>query len=176
MSSPDLVRLAVVQRPHGLKGELKVELTCAGVDRLLSCADLLLAAPGSEPRPVKVTMGFERPDGTAVVRLAEVTDRDAAERLRGAFLAVPEGRQAPAPEGSFLLHDLLGCRVVDGKGLELGVVTELMETPANWVYVVRREGRELLIPAVKSMVRKVDLTSRRIVVDWPGEIDADHAH
>jgi len=176
LSSPDLVVLAVAQRPHGLKGELKVELSCSGIDRLLSCRDLLLVPPGGEARPVRVEMAFTRPDGTAVVRLDVVKDREAAEKLRGAVLAVPAGREAPAPEGSFLIHDLVGCRVVDPQGVELGILSEVMETPANWVYAVRREGRELLIPAVKSMVRKVDLASRRIVVDWPGVIDADNAH
>jgi 16S rRNA processing protein RimM len=175
LSNPDLVVLALVQRPHGLKGELKVELSCSGIDRLLTCRDLLLVPVGAEPRPAVVEMAFTRPDGTAVVRLADVKGREEAEGLRGATLAVPAGREAPAPEGSFLVHDLVGCRVVDVRGAEMGVVEELMETPANWVYVVRREGRELLIPAVRSMVRKVDLGSKRIVVDWPGEIDADHA-
>jgi 16S rRNA processing protein RimM len=175
LSNPELVVLAVVLKPHGLKGELKVELTCSGIDRLLSCTDLLLVPPGGEPKPVKAEMAFPHTDGSAVVRLGEVKGRDAAEKLRGAKLAVPAGREAPAPEGSFLIHDLVGCRVMTPEGSDLGILEAVIETPANWVYAVRREGKELLIPAVKSMVRKVDLGKKRIVVDWPGEIDADNA-
>lgn len=174
-SGSDLVVLAVVDRPHGLKGELKVSLLCSGIDRLLSCPDLLLAAEGKDPVPVKAEMAFARPDGTAVVRLSGVGGRDAAESLRGARLAVPSGKEAPAPEGSFYVHDLRGCRVVDSKGEELGVLEDVLDVPANAVYVVRGKGREILIPAVKSMVRKVDLKSRRVVVDWHGEVDADRS-
>jgi 16S rRNA processing protein RimM len=174
-SQGDLVVLAVVARPHGLKGELKISLECSGIDRILSCPDLLLVGEGKDPRPVKADMAFLRPDGTAVVRLVGISDRDAAEALRGARLAVPEDKQAPAPEDSFYVHDLVGCRVVDPSGVEMGILEEVMEIPANWVYVVRGGGREWLVPAVKSIVKKVDLKSRRVVVDWPGEIDADRS-
>jgi len=164
-----------VIRPHGLKGELKVDLACSGIDRILTCSDLLLTGAGKEPRPVKAEMAFARPDGAIVVKLREVNGRDEAEACRGMKLMVPADKAAPAPEGSFYIHDLLGCRVATPAGEELGILEEVMETPANWVWAVRRNGREILVPALKSMVKKVDLKARRVVVDWPGEINEDNA-
>ncbi len=86
--------------------------------------------------------------------------------LAGEWIAVPRGQLPPAPEGEYYWVDLIGARVSNLDGDELGEVVRMMATGANDVLVVRGE-RERLVPFVLGHhVSEVDLARRRIVVDW----------
>ena len=70
-------------------------------------------------------------------------------------------------EAAYFVEDLIGCKVVTTEGLDLGELFDVMRTGANDVYVVRKEDKETLVPALKDVVIKVDLTERRIEVCLP---------
>jgi 16S rRNA processing protein RimM len=173
--NPDFVVLGTIVRPHGLKGQVKVSLSCSGLERLVACSDLKLLKNGQELKKVTVTKGFIHQDGDVIVLLKEVVGVEEAESLRGAQLAVRAGSEETLPEGSFYLHDLVGLKVENAQGEFLGNITEVLETPANWVYVVQDEEKEILVPALKSVVRRVDFKLKRMVVEMSGVIDEDNA-
>ncbi len=173
--SNDFIVLATIVRPHGLKGEVKVSLSCSGLDRLASCKPLRLVKDGKELKKVTVIRSFPHPDGDAVVRLKEVVGVEEAEALRGAYLAVLEGEKPGLPPDSYYLDDLVGLAVVTMKGEDLGFIEEVMDGLANGICVVRRGDKETLVPALKSVVKEVDLKARRMTVELPEEIDADTA-
>ena len=173
--SNDFIVLATIVRPHGLKGEVKVSLSCSGLDRLVSCKSLRLVKDGRELKRVTVGRSFMHSDGDAVVRLKEVVGVDEAESLRGAYLAVLEGEQPQLPEGSYYLDDLTGLEVVTARGETLGRIVEVMDGLANAVCVVKKGEKETLVPLIKSVVREVDLKGRRMTVELAEEIDADTA-
>jgi ribosomal 30S subunit maturation factor RimM len=75
----DFIALGIIVRTHGLKGEVKVRLTCSGLDRIVSCPSLRLVKAGSEIKRVTVTRSFLHPDGDAILRLEEVKDVEEAE-------------------------------------------------------------------------------------------------
>jgi 16S rRNA processing protein RimM len=169
------VVLATIVRPHGLKGEVKVSLSCSGLDRLVSCKSLRLMKDGKELKKVTVIRSFRHPDGDAVLRLKEVVGVEEAESLRGAYLAVLEGERPDLPPDTYYLDDLVGLAVVTAAGEDLGWIEEVMDGLANGVCVVRRGEKETLVPALKSVIKEVDLKARRITVELPEEIDADTA-
>ncbi len=173
--SNDFIVLATIVRSHGLKGEVKVSLSCSGVDRLASCANLRLVKDGKELKKVTIIRSFQHPDGDAVVRLKEVVGIEEAEALRGTQLAILSGEKPELPPDNYYLDDLIGMTVVNDKGESLGQIAEIMENLANGVCVIRNGEKELLIPVLKSVIREVDLKGRRMVVDLPEEIDADTA-
>ena len=173
--SNDFIVLATIVRSHGLKGEVKVSLSCSGVDRLASCKTLRLVKDGKEIKPVTIIRSFQHPDGDAVVRLKEVVGIEEAEKLRGAQLAILSGEKPDLPPDNYYLDDLVGLTVVTIKGESLGQIEEVIENPANGICVVREGEKEILIPALKSVIREVDLKGRRMVVSLPEEIDADTA-
>lgn len=70
-------------------------------------------------------------------------------------------------EESYLVKDLAGCQVVTDEGEVLGLLTDVLPTGANDVFVVGREPNELLIPALKDVVTEIDLVGRRIIVKLP---------
>ena len=104
-----------------------------------------------------------------VARLQGVEDRDQAQALIDTDVAVRREQLPPSGENEFYWVDLLGLRVVNRDGVELGVVKQMMETGANDVLVVEGD-RERLIPLVpKVYVLAVDLEAGRIDVDWPAD-------
>jgi len=169
------VVLGTIVRPHGLKGEVKIDLACSGVDRLTSCKNLKLVKSGKELMKVTVIRGFTHNDGDAVVRFKEIQSPEEAETLRGVYVAVLLGDREQLPEDQFYMDDLMGLEVETLEGKKLGVIDEIMEGPANAVLVVKKDGKEVLVPALKSMIRKIDLKAKQVVVDLPEEIDEQTA-
>lgn len=126
-------------------------------------------------KKVSVIRAFQHPDGDVVVRLKEVEGVEEAETLRGVYLAVLAVDEAKLPPDSYYLHDLVGMTVETPGGEALGKITEVMDGPANGVCVVRDGEKEILLPALKSVIRKVDLKARRMVAELPEVIDGDAA-
>ena len=102
--------------------------------------------------------------GTLVLKLEGVDDRAGAQALTGSELGVRMAEVWPVPEGTYYVFDLVGCRVVGNSG-EIGVIREVLKMPANDVLVVDSGSREVLIPAVKSVVREVDLEGRVVTIE-----------
>lgn len=115
--------------------------------------------------------GFEVHSRGPVAKLSGCDDRDAAERLRGADVAVRRSELGEAREGTYYWVDLVGLAVVDEGGNALGEVESFFETGATSVMVVRGE-RERMIPFVPDYVKAVDRAARRITVDWKADYDA----
>jgi len=114
--------------------------------------------------------------GQAVLKLSMVDDRDRAEDLRGRFLRVPGTELAELEEGEYYLFQLVGLNVVTEEGRELGSLKDVIQTGANDVYIVAAESGELLLPAIKDVIKQVDLSAGRMVVHLlPGLMPEEQA-
>jgi 16S rRNA processing protein RimM len=167
------VVLGIIVRTHGLKGEVKIRLTCSGLDRIKNCHSLRLVRDGVEIKKVTLMRAFLHNDGDAVLRFKEVVGVEEAELLRGAALAVSAEDKISLPGDAYFIDDLVGLRVETLDGLDVGVVEEVLEMPASWVCVVKRGAAETLIPFLKTVVHEVDLKAGRMRVELPEEIDGD---
>jgi 16S rRNA processing protein RimM len=103
-----------------------------------------------------------------IARLEGYSDRDQAQTLVGAEIAVRRQQLPPTRAGEHYWADLEGLRVVNLQGIELGTVSHLFETGANDVLVVMGE-RERLLPYTRHVIREVDLKARVLRVDWDPE-------
>lgn len=103
----------------------------------------------------------------AVLRLSTIKSREAAREVFQTYLYVPEAEAAPLPEGEYFVHQIVGLTVVTVEGETLGTVREVLETGSNDVYVVRQGPREILVPALKDVVRRIDLDARIMEVALP---------
>lgn len=113
-----------------------------------------------------VAQGRAQGSDQIVVQLAGVSDRDQAQALRGCDVLVDRSQFSAPAAGEFYWADLIGCDVVTESGVALGKVVDLVETGSNDVMIVRAD-RERLIPFLREQtVKRVDLTTRTIVVDW----------
>ncbi len=111
-----------------------------------------------------------------LLRLAGIADVDAAEELRGEQVWIPASELTPLHEGQFYLHDVVGLRVQHVNGQSLGVVTDVVSTGASELFVIRDpQGKEVLLPVVKSFVKQIDLAQGVVLVDpIPGLFDEDY--
>ena len=106
--------------------------------------------------------------GGLLLKAAEHAGRDAAvDALRGATLLIPAGEAAPLEENEAFVHQLIGLRVRAG-GEGVGTVAEVYDAPAGWYLGVAREGRkELLVPFVRELVKRVDPAAGVVEVELP---------
>ena len=108
--------------------------------------------------------------GDLVAQLTGIADRDAAEALKGALLAVPRAHLPDPGKDAYYWGDLLGMAVVGTGNVPLGVVVRLLETGANDVLVViDADGHERLLPFVESVIARVDPAVRRIDAVWEAD-------
>lgn len=126
-------------------------------------------APDASWKPY--TLAACRPHGKGLVAaLAEVPDRNAAEAIDGFYIAAPREALPEPAEGEYYWGDLVGLDVVDEAGEALGTVAGLLSTGVHDVLKVRdgegKEAAERLIPFVAAYVLDVDLSARRIRVNW----------
>jgi len=145
----------------GLDGAVKVLPLTDFSDRFDRGALLLL--DGAERR----VEWSRQAGGGLVVKFAGIDNRTVAELYRGRYLELGEEAGRPAGEDRFYHHQLIGLEVVTASGRGLGRIEEVLEKPANDVWVSRDGADEHLIPATKDAVVTVDLDAGRIVVaDW----------
>jgi 16S rRNA processing protein RimM len=102
--------------------------------------------------------------GALLLKLGGCDDRNAADGLRGRLVQIPIEDAGPLEEGEYFHFEVVGVQVETEDGERLGQVVEVLETKAHDVYIVRGPEGELLLPAVESVVRELDLEYGRMVV------------
>lgn len=160
---PGFLVVAQVLSAHGVRGELKCRIvTDFPKQRFRRNAEVIL-------RGATRTIESARVQGDQVLlKLAGLDDRTAAETFRGAEVEVPSNAAVHLPRGQFYWHQVIGLRVENAiTGAYYGRVTDILETGANDVYIVRPDsgGRELLIPAIKDVVKRIDPDAGRILIE-----------
>ncbi len=155
--------------PHGLKGAVRVQVLTDQPERFLTLTSCLLLDQSEKlQKKIELTGSSLKSPGLAIVSLADLTDRQAAEKLRGCWLAVERSAAISLPADHWFICDLVGCQVYDEKIGLLGQLSDVLQLSANDVYVVSSPGeKDLLVPVLKQVLRQVDLAGRRIDVALP---------
>lgn len=154
-----------VLRPHGVRGELRVEVITGFPERLGQHDYFYLAHPDS-PEDVRCYPSEEmrQHKGAVLLKLAGCDDRNEAELLRDMLVQIPIEEAVPLEDGEYYQFQIVGVRVETESGEWLGQVAEVLETGANDVYLVRGPRGEVLLPAITDVVRELDMEERRMVV------------
>lgn len=154
--------------PHGIKGELKIIPMTDFPERFRGMTHCFIG-----DRAVEIT-GIRYQKNHVFMTLAGVSTREAAAALTGALVSVDRAEAVPLAEGEYYTFDIIGLAVFDTDGRSLGTVTDVLRTGSNDVYVVSAPDRaeDVLVPALKTVVREIDLDGGRMVVSMPEVIDA----
>ncbi|HOM42869.1 MAG TPA: ribosome maturation factor RimM, partial [Bacillota bacterium] len=104
---------------------------------------------------------------TVSVKLKGVDSEEAANKLRGFYIKVDRKSAVKLPKDTYFICDLIDLEVYDEKGLLLGTVKDVLQTGSNDVYVIQSSGKDILIPALKDIVKKIDLENKKILVEMP---------
>ena len=152
------VAVGRVLAPFGVSGEIKVEPS----------APPQTFDPGRSITlrgDVREIESSRRHKGAFLLKLAGIDTPEDVTGYRNEYLEVPEGDLATLDEGEYYCYELIGLRVVSTEGEDLGEIAEVLERPANDVFVVRGPKGEALIPAVDDIVREVDVEGGVITVE-----------
>jgi len=163
---PETVIVGQIRKPHGLRGEVVVEILSDVPDRFVSGRALrMVAVDGSarERRIEKVRVNGSR----AIVLFDGSHTRDDAEALRGRHLEVSRRDVPGAEAGSYYQYELLGCVCSDVKAGELGEVVGLVEDGGGILLRVSRDGETVLVPFVAAFVEHIDIEAGTISVALP---------
>ncbi|HSX92599.1 MAG TPA: ribosome maturation factor RimM [Hydrogenophaga sp.] len=179
----DAVELGRIQDAWGIKGWVRIQPYSADTDALFASRDWFL-----QPPEARFARGFSVFTGCVALRVAElkahadglvarlegVDDRNLAESLKGCRISLPRSAFPEPEEGEYYWVDLIGLRVVNREGEDLGVVRDLMSTGPTSVLVLEyletvdgeERSAERMIPFVAAYIDDVDRAARRITADW----------
>ena len=157
-----------MSRPHGIRGELVVDVRTDEPEQRFAAGSALTAVLRSGERST-VTVAAARPHGVRLlVRFDAVAGRDAADAMRGALLVVDSATLPPPSDPEeFYDHQLEGLSAELSDGTVVGVVAEVVHGPGGELLVIDRDGAELLVPFVRYIVPTVDLDAGRLVLTPP---------
>ena len=156
-----MIRVGQVTGAYGLDGAVKVLPLTDFADRFDPGSSLVL-----DGCPHEVAWSRDGHPGL-VIKLRGIDNRTLADLFRGRYLEVPDEKERPLEDGRFYHRQVVGLDVFTESGAKAGVIEEILERPANDVWVSREGAIERLIPATKDAVLSVDLPARRVVVaDW----------
>ena len=147
---PDLLQTGKIVSTHGTRGEVKILPWADSPEFLLGFEQLYI-----DGEPYRVA--HARVHGTCVLcQFSGIDDINAAMALRNKVVSIDRA-EASLPDGAVFVADLIGLRVLCGER-EIGTIADVLQPPANDVYVVRGEGgREYMIPAVREFVEEVNV-------------------
>ncbi len=161
---PVFLAVGKLRRPHGVKGEMLMEVLTDFPQRLWSKKTIYV---GERHEPMVINT--IRPQDRALLLTFEgIEDCDTVGKLRNLIVYVKNADLPKLPEGEYYYHELLDLTVIDENGQKLGVLSEIIETGANDVYVVQPpEGDEILLPVIDGVILNVDLERREMRVHPP---------
>lgn len=171
MSTPEWIELGTIGRPHGIRGEVTLFVPARYQDAFAEI-DTVYWNKAKSTAPIE-SVRFHK--GHFLVQFRKVTDRDAAESVRGTavFAKIDDLREAGF--SATFPDELIGFAVVTEEGESVGVVEDVVDYPASELLQVRNGSREHLIPNVPAIVIAVEQEAKRIVVrPTPGLLDLNN--
>ncbi len=158
---PRYLAVGRILRPHGVRGELRVEILTDFPERLAEMDEVYV---GAEHRRYPIH-GVRFHQGVMLLRLSGCDSRNEAESLRGSLVEIPREAAAPLEEGEYYHFQLVGMTVESDTGEPLGEIVEVLSPPgANDVYVIHGPRGEILLPAIKDVVLSMNISARRMTV------------
>lgn len=173
MKLEEYIAVGEILGPHGIQGEVKVRALTDFPERFY-VLETVMVKLGDGLRQHRVEECRVLPQEVIIIKFSGVNDREAAATLRGGLIEIPPEEVMPLPEGHYYVFQLVGLPVYTVAGELLGRLKEVLVTGANDVYVVADSGRdrEILVPAIKEVIKEVDLDGEKIVIDpLPGLLE-----
>ena len=170
MSEPVFLVLGKLRRAHGVGGEIPLEVYTHMLELLSPDSTVYI---GEEHQPYVIERTRYKND-LLLLKFFSINDRTLVSTLTNELVYVAVDQLPPLSEDEYYLHQLIGLDVYQEEdGIYLGVLTEILETGANDVYLIEdNTGKEILIPAIEEMILEIDLEDKKMIVGkmvWYGE-------
>ena len=166
------ITIGQISKVHGIKGEMVVVPLTDDPKRFSELKKVLLLKDEKiiefEVESVRTDFKAKRLKERVLIKLKGVENPEEAKGLVGSFLEIEKEDLIKLPEGRYFIFDIIGLKVITTENKEVGKVKEVISLPANDVYVVQGDQKEYDIPAIKEVVKKIDL-ERKVMIIEPKE-------
>lgn len=159
----DMLKVGVITTTHGLQGEVKVFPTTDDINRFKELKQIFLDTEnGIMELEIERVKFFKN---LVILKFKNYNTISDIEKYKGKSLLVTRQNAVPLYEDEYFIADIIDSKVVDDKQEQLGILIDVLSTGANDVYVVKTEsGKEILLPAIKDCILKVDVKEKMITV------------
>lgn len=167
------IEVGKIVNTHGIVGELKIIPLTDDPKRYNKLKSVYISPKIGEEMKKYDVMGVKYHKSFVIMKVKDIDDLNAAEKLKEHFVIIDREDAVKLPKDTFFICDLIGMKVFDEEGNSLGVIKEVLQTGSNDVYVVKSDNSgDILIPALKTVVKKVCFEENKMVVNLPqGLID-----
>ncbi len=166
------VIIGQISKVRGIKGEMVVVPLTDDPNRFSDLRKVFLSKNDRinqfEVQKVRADLTTKRLKEKVLLKLKGVESPEEAKRLVGGFLEIEKEDLIKLPEGRYFIFDIIGLKVITTQEKEVGTVKEVISLPANDVYVVQGDQKEYDIPAIKEVVKRIDL-ERKVMIIEPKE-------
>lgn len=157
------LRIGVITTTHGIKGEVKVFPTTDDINRFDNLKNVYLDT-GKDYIPLEIE-GVKYFKQLVILKFKGFDSINDIEKYRGKDILIPRDQAIPLKEDEYFIYDLIGSEVYTDDGNKLGILTEVLTSSANDVYVVKtEENKEVLLPSIKECILDVDINNKKIKV------------
>ena len=155
-------QVGVITSTHGVRGEVKVFPTTDDASRFKKLKKVLLDT-GKEDVELEITsVKFFK--NMVILKFKGIDDMDTANKYRQKSLYVTRENAVKLKKNEYFIADLIGIAVTSDEGEDLGTIEDVLQTGANDVYVIQKDGEEILLPAIKDCIKEVDIEAGTMTV------------
>ncbi len=175
MKEGDFISLGVVVSVHGLKGFVKVKTYSGKADNLSADSFLYIKTASGKSERLKIKKVIEK-KGRFLVSFYNIESVEQALPLVKGVIFKERKDLKPTEEDEYYFDELLGLSVFTVDGLYVGVLNEVIETGANFVISVKKDSndrKEILFPFIKDVIKNVNLSEKKMIIDASGYLDED---
>lgn len=166
--NPELLLVAKTSSAHGLYGKIRIVLYAEDLGLFKKGRKVYISRDGKDEKIFDIVSASPYKRNFAILTLSGIDNRNQAEEIEGYDVFMDKSFLPEIEtEDTFYWKDLIGVSVYDEQGTFLGILESIIETGSNDVYVVKNDGEELLIPALVSVVKAVDVSRRSMHVSIP---------
>ena len=168
-----LIRVGLIINTHGVKGELSIKPLTNDPRRFEQLSQVCVENDTSVATCFYEIEYVRFQKEKLLLKFKDYDDLNKVLALKGKYIAIDEKDIVPLPEDSYFIFDIIGCEVYSTLGDFIGSVTDVIETGSNDVYLVKPVGisrKEILIPAIKSVIKSISVKDKIIVADILSEM------
>lgn len=161
----DLLIIGRITGTHGVRGEVNVFPLTDDPKRFSVLKDCFLMTDNDSKRVGISIKGVKYFKNKVILQIDGIENREDALKAKGKYLAVTRDQAVKLEPGSYFICDLIGSVVIDETEGELGILDDVLQTGASDIYIVKRNGlKDLLIPAIKEVIKEINLETHEIHV------------
>lgn len=161
----EYLSIGQIVNTHGVRGEVKIYPLTDDISRFEKLKEVYLEQEGGLKK--YAVEGSKNLKNMVILKLKGIDTMNDAEKLRELYVKVGRWDAVPLPKDTFFICDIVDSEVYAIDGSYLGKLCDVLQTGSNDVYVVKSESQEILIPALKTVVKEIDLKNNKITVDLP---------